>query len=55
MDARNHGDSPHTPEMSYELMCQDLVQFMKTQNMKKCIIVGGGNSYSIIIIIYIPA
>uniref|UniRef100_Q8NFV4-5 Isoform 5 of sn-1-specific diacylglycerol lipase ABHD11 n=1 Tax=Homo sapiens TaxID=9606 RepID=Q8NFV4-5 len=24
VDARNHGDSPHSPDMSYEIMSQDL-------------------------------
>ncbi len=40
MDARNHGDSPNTPGMSYELMSEDLVQFMKTQNIRKSFIIG---------------
>ena len=28
MDARNHGDSPHTEEMSYDLMAGDLARLV---------------------------
>ena len=27
LDMRNHGRSPHAPEMSYEVMTQDIVEF----------------------------
>ena len=29
MDARNHGDSPHTPSMSYPLMAEDLARLVE--------------------------
>ena len=32
MDARNHGDSPHTQEMSYELMAGDLARLVTNLN-----------------------
>ena len=50
MDARNHGDSPHTPGMSYELMSEDLVHFMKTQNIRKSFIIG---KFCLAIILYV--
>lgn len=30
LDARNHGNSPHSSEMTYELMAKDTAQFIKT-------------------------
>ena len=32
MDARNHGDSPHTEEMNYELMAGDLARLVTNLN-----------------------
>jgi pimeloyl-ACP methyl ester carboxylesterase len=29
LDQRNHGRSPHTPDMNYELLCEDLKTFME--------------------------
>ena len=29
VDARNHGDSPHTPEMTYSLMAADLAKLVR--------------------------
>ena len=31
IDARNHGDSPNVPEMDYDEMAGDLIQFIETQ------------------------
>jgi len=40
LDARNHGDSPHTSEMSLELMCSDLVSFLNEHGIAQCILIG---------------
>ena len=29
MDARNHGDSPHTQQMSYSMMAADVVKLVQ--------------------------
>ena len=33
MDARNHGDSPHTEEMTYDLMAGDLARLVGSCNL----------------------
>ena len=40
MDARNHGDSPHSPLMSYEAMSEDLINFLNTHSIGKCSLLG---------------
>jgi len=41
LDLRNHGDTkPWSDEMSYPSMAQDVVNFLKSQNIKKIILVG---------------
>ena len=40
MDARNHGDSPHTLKMSYELMSDDAARLLKAQRVDRSVIVG---------------
>jgi esterase len=39
-DLRNHGRSPHDPDMNYELMADDLLHFMESNWMFKARIVG---------------
>lgn len=39
-DARNHGNSPHTAEMSYNLMADDLAHLMKHSEATEAIIMG---------------
>lgn len=39
-DLRNHGRSPHTPEMSYELMRSDLLQLMQRLELAEAHLVG---------------
>ncbi len=39
-DARNHGDSPHTSEMSYDLMAKDLWDFFQENQIPRASIVG---------------
>lgn len=40
VDARNHGQSPHTDEFGYELMAQDLKEFISQHNISNPIILG---------------
>ena len=35
VDARNHGDSPHTPDMSYSLIAKDMTHLFKQLQMDK--------------------
>ncbi|XP_037671163.1 protein ABHD11 isoform X2 [Choloepus didactylus] len=40
VDARNHGDSPHSPNMSYEAMSQDLQDLLPQLGLVPCVLVG---------------
>lgn len=40
LDARNHGESPHTNEMSLELMSSDLISFLSVNNISRCVLIG---------------
>lgn len=40
VDARNHGDSFHSEEMSYDLMAQDIADLLTHLNIDKVIIIG---------------
>lgn len=40
VDARNHGDSPHSPDMSYMHMAEDVVQLLNDLGFKKSILLG---------------
>ncbi|XP_012597685.1 sn-1-specific diacylglycerol lipase ABHD11 isoform X3 [Microcebus murinus] len=40
VDARNHGDSPHSPDMSYEAMSQDLQGLLPQLGLVPCVLVG---------------
>ena len=40
VDLRNHGHSPHSNELSYELMAEDLKEFFTDQNIKEATILG---------------
>ena len=40
LDARNHGKSPHAPEMNYEVMVTDLIDWMDRHQLPKAVIVG---------------
>ncbi|XP_022188390.2 protein ABHD11 [Nilaparvata lugens] len=40
VDARNHGDSPHTPDHSYLLLAQDLKAFLQERNIDKAVLIG---------------
>ncbi|HWH71651.1 MAG TPA: alpha/beta fold hydrolase, partial [Candidatus Sulfotelmatobacter sp.] len=40
VDQRNHGHSPHSDEMSYRLMAQDLEEFMRAHNLARAHVMG---------------
>jgi pimeloyl-ACP methyl ester carboxylesterase len=40
VDQRNHGKSPHSDEMSFELMAEDLALLMKELNIEKANVLG---------------
>ncbi|CAK9829759.1 Protein ABHD11 [Anthophora retusa] len=40
VDARNHGDSPHSTDMTYSHMAQDIVQLMNDLKFEKSVLVG---------------
>jgi pimeloyl-ACP methyl ester carboxylesterase len=40
LDARNHGKSPHGPEMSYEVMVADTLAWMDAQGLGRVTLVG---------------
>jgi len=39
-DLRNHGRSPHHPEMNYNAMCSDLLHFFEEHHIEKPIVAG---------------
>ncbi|GAB1290263.1 Protein ABHD11 [Apodemus speciosus] len=40
VDARNHGDSPHSPDASYEAMSRDLQGLFPQLGLAPCVVVG---------------
>ncbi|XP_070268882.1 sn-1-specific diacylglycerol lipase ABHD11 [Myotis yumanensis] len=40
VDARNHGDSPHSPDMTYEAMSQDLQDLLSQLGLVPCVLIG---------------
>ncbi|XP_059010890.1 protein ABHD11 [Mustela lutreola] len=40
VDARNHGDSPHSPDVSYEAMSQDLQDLLSQLGLVPCVLIG---------------
>lgn len=40
LDLRNHGNSPHTDDMSYPAMAEDVVAYMDAQGLEKASILG---------------
>lgn len=39
-DARNHGDSPHSDSLNYEVLSKDLIQLLEDLEIEKAIMVG---------------
>jgi len=40
LDARNHGRSPHDPAMSFEVLAQDVADWMQTQGLARATVLG---------------
>lgn len=40
LDLRNHGSSPHADAMTYELMAEDVLEFMNQANIEKTVLLG---------------
>lgn len=40
VDARNHGDSPHSSDMSYKDMADDIIHLMQDLGLEKALLVG---------------
>ena len=40
IDLRNHGRSPHSTEFSYDVMCEDLIEYIEDYSIKKPIVIG---------------
>jgi pimeloyl-ACP methyl ester carboxylesterase len=40
IDLRNHGRSPHAEEFNYEVMCEDVLEYMADNNIQKSILLG---------------
>lgn len=40
IDQRNHGRSPHTDEMNYDVLANDMIEFCVQQNITKATIIG---------------
>uniref|UniRef100_H3B128 sn-1-specific diacylglycerol lipase ABHD11 n=2 Tax=Latimeria chalumnae TaxID=7897 RepID=H3B128_LATCH len=40
VDARNHGDSPHSPTMTLEAMTLDLVSLLNKLQQERCVLIG---------------
>tara|TARA_Y100000589_G_scaffold314841_1_gene337679 strand:+ start:27752 stop:28522 length:771 start_codon:yes stop_codon:yes gene_type:complete len=40
VDARNHGRSPHSTDHSYELMCEDLLEYLDQNEISKAHLLG---------------
>jgi esterase len=40
LDLRNHGASPHTEEMSYDLMAKDIAYYIRNQNISNVTLIG---------------
>ena len=40
IDLRNHGRSPHSEEFNYEVMCEDISEYIYRHNIKKPILLG---------------
>ena len=40
LDLRNHGNSPHSDVMSYELMAADVIEFMDDNDVERCHVLG---------------
>ncbi len=56
LDMRNHGRSPHSDDFSYELMSDDLLEYMETHDMETARILGHsmGGKVAMLFSVYNP-
>ena len=40
VDVRNHGESPHSPVMNYEVMAEDIEALLVDLNIRRAIVLG---------------
>lgn len=40
LDQRNHGQSPHSPEMNYPIMAEDVAKFIRSRGLERANILG---------------
>ena len=40
LDLRNHGRSPHSTDFDYDVMCDDVLEYMQDNNIQKPIVLG---------------
>ena len=40
IDLRNHGRSPHSEDFNYDVMCEDVLEYMRDHNIQKPILLG---------------
>jgi len=40
IDLRNHGRSPHAEDFNYDVMCEDVLEYMEDKNINKSILLG---------------
>ena len=40
IDLRNHGRSPHSEDFNYEVMCDDIFEYIEYNNIQKLILLG---------------
>lgn len=40
LDLRNHGKSPHSDDFNFDVMCEDLLEYMLDNNINKSILIG---------------
>ena len=55
LDARNHGRSPHSDSFNYQVMAEDVVEFMKQQNITSAALLGhsmGGKTAALTALLY---
>ncbi|MBV8524880.1 MAG: alpha/beta fold hydrolase, partial [Acetobacteraceae bacterium] len=40
LDLRNHGESPHDPQMDYRLMAEDVIETLRAHDATPCALIG---------------
>jgi esterase len=55
LDQRNHGASPHSPEMDYRVMAEDVLEFLESQRLERANLLGhsmGGKTAMMFSLLY---